>query len=130
DYNTSDKTKWYSFFGMQRGHEYASQNGFTGIAANGSYVQRDSYTATQDLTHTFSATMLGDFKLSLSRFQNRNPNGIIGAAKPGSTIGINIATPPTSTFKDVPEIHIAGFPDPDSGGLGQIFGNSNDLEAS
>jgi hypothetical protein len=130
DYNTSESTKWYSFFGMQRGHEFVSNNGLTGVAANGSYIERDIYTATQDMTHTFSATMLGDFKLSLSRFQNRNPNGIIGAAKPGSTIGINIAPPPTSTFKDVPEIHIAGFPDADSGGLGQIFGNSNDLEAS
>jgi len=131
DYNTSDRTKWYSFFGMQKGHEYASQNGLTGIAANGTYVQRNSYTATQDMTHTFSPTILGDFKLSLSRFQNRNPNGIISAAKPGSTIGINITPPPTSTFLDVPEIHIAGFPGvPDGGGLGQVFGNSNDLEAS
>jgi hypothetical protein len=130
DYNTSDKTKFYSFFGLQRGHEYVSGNGLAGVASNGSYVQRESYTATQDMTHTFSPTLLGDFKLSFTRFQNRNPNGIISAAKPGSTIGINITPPPSSTFKDVPEIHIAGFPDADSAGLGQIFGNSNDLEAS
>ena len=32
DYNTSDKTKWYSFFGMQRGHEDRNQNGLQGIA--------------------------------------------------------------------------------------------------
>jgi Carboxypeptidase regulatory-like domain len=130
DYNTSDKTKLYSFFGMQKGHEYVSQNGLTGVAANGTYVDRESYTATQDMTHTFSPTLLGDFKLSFSRFQNKNPNGIISAAKPGSSIGINITPPPTSTFQDVPEIHIAGFPDADAAGLGQIFGNSNDLEAS
>jgi hypothetical protein len=131
DYNTSDKTKWYSFFGMQRGHEYVSYNGLAGVASNGSYVERDSYTATQDMTHTFSPALLGDFKLSLSRFKNRNPNGIISAAKPGSTIGIKITPPPTSTFQDVPEIDIAGFPDPVTGtNLGQIFGNQNDLEAS
>jgi hypothetical protein len=130
DYNTSDRTKWYSFFAMQKGHEYNSQNGLTGVAANGIYIQRNSYTASQDMTHTFSPTLLADFKLSFSRFQNRNPDGIISAAKPGSTIGINITPPPTSTFQDVPEIHIAGFPDADAGGLGQIFGNLNDLEAS
>jgi hypothetical protein len=131
DYNTSDKTKFYSFFGLQRGHEYVSGNGLAGVASNGSYVQRESYTATQDMTHTFSPTLLGDFKLSFTRFQNRNPNGIISAAKPGSTIGINITPPPSSTFKDVPEIDIAGFPDPiPNTNLGQIFGNSNDLEAS
>lgn len=128
DYNTGVNTKWYSFFGMQPGHEYASQNGLTGVEANGTYVQRKSYTATQDMTHTFSPTLLGDFKVSLSRFVNRNPDGLISAAKPGSTIGINIAPPPTSTFQDVPEINItgnAGLPD---GGV--VFGNSNDLEAS
>ena len=47
DYNTSEKTKWYSFFGMQKGHEYVSQNGLPGVASNGSYAtNRDSYTAT------------------------------------------------------------------------------------
>jgi hypothetical protein len=130
DYNTSDKTKWYSFFGMQRGHEDRNENGLPGILANGFYAIRDSYTASQDMTHMFSNTLLGDFKLSFTRFQNRNPNGIIGAAKPGSTIGLNITPPPVTNLRDVPEIHIAGFPDPDSNGLGQIFGNSNDLEAS
>lgn len=131
DYNTSDKTKWYSFFGMQKGHEFDSQNGLTGVAANGTYVERDSYTASQDMTHIFSPTLLADFKLSFSRFQNKNPDGIVSAAKPGSSIGINVTPPPTSTFKDVPEIDIAGFPDPITGtNLGQIFGNSNDLEAS
>jgi hypothetical protein len=131
DYNLGDKTKLYSFFGMQTGHEYVSNNGLTGVAANGSYVQRNSYTGTQDVTHTFSPTLLADFKLSVSRFQNRNPDGIISAAKPGSSIGINITPPPTSSFKDVPEIDIAGFPDPPPGSnLGPIFGNQNDLEAS
>ena len=130
DYNTSEKTKWYSFFGWQKGHESRSNNGLTGLLANGNYFERASYTASQDMTHTFSPTFLGDFKLSFSRFQNRNPNFILGATKPGSTIGINIAPPPVTKLNTVPEIHIAGFPDPDSAGLGQLFGNSNDLEAS
>ena len=131
DYNTSDKTKWYSFFGMQRGHENRNQNGLPGVLANGVFFERDSYTASQDFTHTFSPTFLADIKLSLSRLQNRNANGILSAAKPGSTIGINITPPPVTNLKDVPEIDIAGFPDPiPNTNLGQIFGNQNDLEAS
>jgi hypothetical protein len=130
DYNTSDKTKFYSFFGMQKGHESRSDNGLAGIAANGNYTERDSYTATQDMTHTFSPTFLGDFKLSLSRFVNRNQNGIFSAAKPGSTIGLNITPPPVSSLNDVPEFRIFGFPDPDQYGDGVIFGNQDDLEAS
>ncbi|HTW59001.1 MAG TPA: TonB-dependent receptor [Terriglobales bacterium] len=136
DYNLGANTKWYSFFGMQRGNENGSFNGLAGVAANctdsgggGHCTQRNSYTATQDMTHTFSPTLLGDFKLSLSRFVNRNPDGFISDAKPGSTIGINITPPPTSTFADVPEINITGnggFP----GYNGVLFGNSNDLEAS
>ena len=59
DYNTSDKTKWYSFFGWQKGHERRSNNGLTGLLANGNYIERDSYTASQDMTHTFSQTLLG-----------------------------------------------------------------------
>jgi len=130
DYNTSEKTKWYSFFGMQRGHENRNQNGMPGLLANGVFFQRDSYTATEDMTHIFSPTLLGDFKLSLSRLQNKNPNGIIADAKPGSTIGINITPPPVTTLQDVPEIRINGFPDPDNSGNGPIFGNQNDKEAS
>ena len=32
DYNTSDKTKWYSFFGRQTGHEAPQQQRATGAA--------------------------------------------------------------------------------------------------
>ena len=31
DYNTSDNTKWYSFFDWQKGHEQRSNNGLTGL---------------------------------------------------------------------------------------------------
>jgi hypothetical protein len=130
DYNTSDKTKWYSFFGMQKGHQSESNNGLAGIASNGTYFLRETFTATQDMTHMFSPTLLGDFKLSFTRYVNSNGNGIFSDAKPGSTLGLNITPPPNVSLRDVPEIHIAGFPDPDSAGLGQIFGNQPDMEAS
>jgi len=131
DYNSSENTKWYSFFEIQKGHETRSNNGLQGVLAEGNFFERDSYTATQDMTHTFSPTFIADVKISFSRFQNRNPNGILSAAKPGSTIGQSITPPPVTNLNDVPEIHIAGFPDPIPGtNLGQIFGNQNDLEAS
>lgn len=128
DYNTSDKTKWYSFFGWQKGHERRSNNGLTGLLANGNYTERDSYTASQDMTHTFSPTLLADFKLSFSRFQNRNANGLFSEAKPGSTLGLTITPPPVTKLQDVPEIN--GILTNANSGDSTIFGNQNDLEAS
>jgi hypothetical protein len=128
DYNTSDKTKWYSFFGMQRGHEHRSNNGLSGLLANGNFNQRESYTASEDMTHTFSPTLLGDFKLSLSRFQNSNADGIFTSTKPGSVIGINILPPPVTNLKDVPEMN--GIMTGNTSGDNTLFGNQNDLEAS
>ncbi|MGD1080564.1 MAG: TonB-dependent receptor [Candidatus Sulfotelmatobacter sp.] len=128
DYNTSENTKWYSFFGWQKGHERRSNNGLTGLLANGNYTERDSYTASQDMTHTFSPTFLGDFKLSLSRFQNSNANGILGSAKPGTILGLNITPPPVTNLKNVPEMN--GILTNTNSNDNTIFGNQNDLEAS
>jgi hypothetical protein len=126
DYNIGSATKLYSFFGMQKGSESRSLNGLTGFLANGNYTKRNSYTITQDVTHTFSPTLLGDFKLSMSRFTNRNQDGILSAAKPGSTIGINITPPPVTSLQDVPEMNglLTNLPS------STLFGNQDDLEAS
>ncbi len=123
DYNTSPNTKWYSFFEWQKGSEYRSTNGFTGLEANGNINWlRENWAASQDMTHTFSPTFLGDFKLSFSRFAVNYPDGNLGLAQPASKIGLNITAAPTTTLKDFPEMSIAGMP--------TLFGNSNDVEAS
>lgn len=128
DYDTSNKTKWYSFFGWQRGHESRSNNGLKGLLANGNYFERESWQASQDMTHTFSSTLLGDFKLSFSRFQNRNPNGVFADAKPPSTLGLTMPLPPVTRLQTTPEMN--GILTNSSSGNGTIFGNQNDLEAS
>jgi hypothetical protein len=123
DYDTSDKTKWYSFFEWQKGHEYRSTNGFQGLEANGNIDWiRENWAASQDMTHTFSPTLLGDFKLSFSRFWVNYPDGNLALAQPASKIGLNIIPAPTTTLKDFPEFNINGMP--------TLFGNSNDVEAS
>lgn len=123
DYNTSDKTKWYSFFEWQKGHEYRTGNGLTGIAANGNINwTRENWAASQDMIHTFSNTFMGDFKLSFSRFVAAVPDGDLSAAKPATAIGLNMPLPPTTAIKDFPEYNIGGLP--------TIFGNSNNLDAT
>jgi carboxypeptidase family protein len=123
DYNTSDKTKWYSFFEWQKGYEYRSTNGFQGLEANGNINWwRENWAASQDMTHTFSPSFLGDFKLSFSRFAVNYPDGNLALAKPATILGLNITAAPTTSLKDVPEMSIAGMP--------TLFGNSNDLEAT
>ena len=123
DYNTSDKTKWYSFFEWQKGHEYRSGNGLSGIAANGNINwTRENWAASQDMTHIFSPTFLGDFKLSFARFVASVPDGDLSAAKPASSIGLSMPLPPTTSIQNVPEYYIGGLP--------TIFGNSNNLDAT
>jgi hypothetical protein len=123
DYNSSDKTKWYSFFEWQNGYEYRSNNGFQGIEANGNINwQRENWAASQDMTHTFSPTFLADFKLSFARYVAAVPDGNFADAKPPSTIGLNMPLPPTATVKDVPEYNIGGMP--------TLFGSNNTKDAS
>lgn len=123
DYNYDDKTKLYSFFEWQKGHEYRSGNGLTGIEANGNINwTRENWAASQDVTRIFSPTLLGDFKLSFSRFVASVPDGDLSAAKPASNIGLNMPIPPTTSLKAYPEYSIGGMP--------TIFGNSNNLDAT
>jgi hypothetical protein len=123
DYDTSDKTKWYSFFEWQKGHENRSGNGLTGVANNGNINwTRENWAASQDMTHTFSPTFLADVKLSFSRFVAAVPDGDLAAAKPASTIGLNMPVPPTTPLHDLPEYYIAGLP--------TVYGNSNNSDAT
>jgi hypothetical protein len=123
DYNTSEKTKWYSFFEWQKGHEYRTGNGLTGIEANGNINwTRENWAASQDMIHTFSPTFLGDFKISFSRFVAAVPDGDLSAAQPASKIGLTMPIPPTTSLKAYPEYSIGSMP--------TIFGNSNNLDAT
>jgi hypothetical protein len=123
DYNTSDKTKWYSFFEWQKGHENRSGNGLAGVANNGNINwTRENWAASQDMTHTFSPTLLGDIKLSFSRFVAAVPDGDLSAAKPANSIGLNMPLPPTTSIKNLPEYNVSGLP--------TVFGNSNNLDAT
>ncbi len=110
DYDTSDKTRWYSLFAFQHGTENRSTNGMTGVAAQGNFNHtRQDITATQDMTHIFTPTLLADFKLSFSRFMDFGGNGDFSKAVNPSTIGLNMPNIPTTTLKDLPEISLNSF---------------------
>ena len=126
DYNTSSKTKWYSFFEYQPGHENRSGNALTGIAETGNLDHyRTSYTAAQDMTHVFSSTFMGDFKVSFSRFHDSAPDGNFGDAVNASTFGLTMPNIPTTTFKDLPEINgVGNAGNSGIGGFDNLIGNS------
>ncbi|MGB6482338.1 MAG: TonB-dependent receptor [Candidatus Acidiferrales bacterium] len=126
DYDTSDRTKWYSFFEYQPGSENRSTNGFLGIAETGNVDHtRKSWTAAQDMTHVFSSSFLGDFKASFSRFADSSPDGDFSAAVNPSTFGLNMPSIPTTSFKDLPEINSVGSAGNSGvGGFTNIIGNS------
>lgn len=117
DYNTSDRTRWYSTFEWQRGYEFRDSSGFTGPAENGNINnERDNVVASQDMTHVFSPTLVGDFKLSFARFHDNTPNGPLNTPTPQS-IGLNYTHAPTTAKNILPEVHFGEvYP--------QVIGNS------
>lgn len=120
DYDTSDKTRWYSLFAFQHGTEDRNENGFSGVAeqCNCAHMRQD-LTASQDMTHIFSPTLLADFKLSFGRFVENGTDGNLTAAEPASKIGLNMPLIPTQPIADLPEITMNG-----NGGFTSIIGNS------
>jgi hypothetical protein len=119
DYTTSERTRWYSLFEWQKGHEFRDSSGFTGPAETGNInTMRENIVASQDMTHTFSPSMVGDFKLSFTRFMSKFPNGPLSTPTP-SSIGLNMPDVPTASKSLLPQI---GFSELYPG----IVGNSVD----
>jgi hypothetical protein len=126
DYNLNQSTKMYSYFEWQKGTENRNQNGFPGVAAHGNINwMRENWVATQDFTHVFSATLLGDFKASFTRFATNTPDGNLAAAVDPASVGLAMPLPATTTLKDLPEIY-AG----DIIGNGRVFGNTPGSDVS
>ncbi|MGB6131728.1 MAG: carboxypeptidase-like regulatory domain-containing protein [Acidobacteriaceae bacterium] len=120
DYNLTNKTKLYSYFLWWKGTEYRTTNGLTGIAANGNINNlRQTWVATQDVTHVFSPTMVGDFKLSLDRFQEAAPDGDLSTQTDPGTIGLTMPEPTFTSAKYLPEFGVS-----DGWGTGLVNGDT------
>ncbi len=122
DYDTSDKTRFYSMFAYQHGTEFRNVSGFPSPAENGNInTMRQVLIASQDMTHIFTPTLLVDFKLSYSRFLDSFPDGNINATETPQSIGLNMPLVPTTTRKLLPEFNAGAY-------YPQVVGNdvSND----
>ncbi len=118
DYDTSDKTRWYSMFAFQHGTEFRDVSGFQPPAENGNiHTMRQVLVASQDVTHIFSPTLLADFKFSFSRFLDSFPDGDLGATQTPASIGLNMPDVPNTTLKLLPEFNNGAF-------YPQVVGNS------
>ena len=128
DYNFTDRTKLYSYFIYSNGAAFKDGNGLTGLALNGTVnAVHQTWVATQDVTHVFSPTLTGDFKISFDRFYETSPDGVNQQTNP-STIGLTMPLPGSTSTEFLPQFSIVdGW---NSGFLGgnpdttNIFGNS------
>jgi hypothetical protein len=110
DYNLSDRTRIYSLFAYQVGHETQSSNGFPSPATYGSInVKHQQITASQDLTHTFTPTTLLDLKVSLARYYLSSPDGNLADPANPSTIGLSMPSIPTTNLEQLPEFTTSQF---------------------
>jgi hypothetical protein len=108
DYNLSDRTKLYSYFLWWKGTENKSANGLSGIAANGNInYAHENWVATQDATHVFSPSLVGDFKISWNRFWEIAPDGDLSQQTDPSTIGLGMPLPGTTSSKYLPEFTVS-----------------------
>jgi hypothetical protein len=140
DYNLTQRTKLYSYFLWWKGTEYRSENGLAGIAANGNINNmRQTWVATQDVTHVFSPTLVGDFKLSLDRFQEAAPDGDLSTQTDPSTIGLTMPRPTYQSQIYLPEFladdnwgsDLIGTGNCGSGCAGNtIFGNESEADVT
>ena len=110
DYSISDATRFYSLFAYQPGKQFQSTNGFPSPAEYGSInVKHQQITASQDVTHTFSPTLLLDAKVSLARYYLSSPDGNLANPVDPTTIGLSMPSIPTTTLKQLPEFTTSQF---------------------
>jgi Carboxypeptidase regulatory-like domain len=118
DYDLNDSTRFYSLVAYQHGTEFRNVSGFPPPAENGNInTMRQYLVATQDMTHTFSPTLLLDVKLSFSRFQDHFPDGDLSSTVTPQSIGLNMPKVPTTTLSLLPEFTFSEI-------YPQVVGNS------
>ncbi|HVW78271.1 MAG TPA: carboxypeptidase regulatory-like domain-containing protein [Alloacidobacterium sp.] len=125
DYNLSDKTKMYSYFLYWKGNENRSQNGLSGVGAHGNINWlHQNWVATQDVTHVFSPSLVGDFKVSFDRFYEASPDGDLSQQTDPSTIGLGMPLPGTTSSKYLPEFTVSDGWGSNLLGGNTVFGNN------
>ena len=125
DYNLTDKTKLYSYFLWWHGTEFRSNNALNGAAANGNINwAHENWVATQDVTHVFSPSLLGDFKVSFNRFYEEAPDGNLNQQTDPTTIGLAMPLPGTTTARYLPEFSVGDNWGSDIVGGRTVFGNN------
>jgi hypothetical protein len=107
DYNLTDRTKLYSYFLYWKGNRNSNTNGLPGVAANGHINNiNQNWVATQDMTHVFSSSLVGDFKISFNRLYQQSPDGDLTQQTDPTTVGLSLPLPSFTTQKFLPEFAV------------------------
>jgi hypothetical protein len=136
DYNLSDKTKLYSYYEWQTGTENQNNNGLSGLAANGLINEiKENWSAGQDVTHTFSSSLLLDAKVGFARNVVLNPDGDFSLAQAPSILGLALPLPGNTKGLNVPEFTVSdsgtgGILGSSTSGDSSIFGNNMESDAT
>jgi hypothetical protein len=121
DYNLTDNTRLYSFFLWEGGFADKNSSGFSGAAQEGNVNQgRNTIVATQDLTHIFSPTLVGDFKAGYARTLDYIGDGDFAAQEGPASLGLSYPIAGNAAYPNLdPQITFSGtYP--------QIIGNTLD----
>ncbi len=131
DYDLTDKTKLYSYFLYWHGTEFRSNDALNGVAANGNINWiHQNWVATQDVTHVFSPSLLGDFKISFNRFLESSPDGDLSQPTDPGTIGLSMPLPATTSSKYLPEFTVGDVWGTGFVGTRTVFGNESNMDVT
>jgi hypothetical protein len=136
DYNLTDRTKLYSYFLYWKGTQIRNTNGLPGLAENGNINNlRQNWVATQDLTHVFSSSLVGDFKISFNRLYEVSPNADLSQQTDPSTIGLSMPLPSFTTQKYLPDFQVndswgSGIIADNPAGNYHFFGNNQNADVT
>jgi hypothetical protein len=115
DWTLNDRNRLYATYMYEDGAEHVNESGLPGVAANGGGLDttRNIQMATLDLTHTFSPTMIGDFKASFNRYVEDEIYNEIGMMKGGpEAFGLSYPLGGTSPSpNEYPQFSISGLPE-------------------
>ena len=111
DVDITSNTRAYTLFAYQNGTEYRNTNGLPPPAERGNINHnRGNVTASQDVTHIFSPTLMADFKASFARFIDFASDGDLNSQPLApSSYGLNMPLVPTRPRADFPEISLGGY---------------------
>jgi hypothetical protein len=109
DHDFSQNTRLSALFTQQSNSYLDPENGFSDVATTQSLQTSEDDNAILDITHTFSASLVGDFKASFGRYSTFTTTGT-ALAQNYTVPGLSMPFIPTTTHQNIaPAVSVTNY---------------------